>query len=118
MQRTLAKERERPKASQRDKRTAAPKTDAANVGNDDEQPRKAKLFMHGRSQAVRLPKDFRFPGKEVTVRRFGGGVLLQPVKFDVEAWFARLDSYGDVPFMPEGREQPEMPPDDEIDFDK
>jgi antitoxin VapB len=78
----------------------------------------AKVFMHGRSQAVRLPKEFRLPGKEVRVRRVGNGVLLEPLEFDVDAWFARLDSYGDVPFMPEGREQPEMPPDDEIDFDK
>ena len=74
----------------------------------------AKLFQNGRSQAVRLPKEFRFPGKEVRIRRFGGGVLLEPVPFDVEAWFARLDSYGDVPFMPEGREQPEMPPDEDL----
>jgi antitoxin VapB len=74
--------------------------------------------MHGRSQAVRLPKQFRLPGKEVRVRRFGTGVLLEPMEFDVDAWFKRLDSYGDVPFMPEGREQPEMPPDDEIDFDR
>jgi antitoxin VapB len=72
----------------------------------------AKLFMHGRSQAVRLPKEFRFPGKEVRVRRVGNGVLLEPTEFDVSAWFKRLDSYGDTPFMPEGREQPEMPPDE------
>jgi antitoxin VapB len=64
--------------------------------------------MNGRSQAVRLPKDFRFPGKEVTVRRFGGGILLLPVKFDVKAWFARLDSYGDTPFLVEGIDDPPM----------
>ena len=79
--------------------------------------RTAKLFMHGRSQAVRLPKEFRLPGKEVRVRRMGDGVLLEPLQFDVKAWFARLDSYGDVPFMPEGREQPPMPPDEEL-FDE
>lgn len=98
----------------------APSAEPASAGSAGEQPRKkAKLFMHGRSQAVRLPKDFRFPGKEVTVRRFGGGVLLEPVKFDVDAWFARLDSYRDIPFMEEGREQPPMPDDDdELSFDK
>ena len=74
----------------------------------------AKLFMHGRSQAVRLPKEFRFPGKEVRVRRVGDGVLLEPMEFDVKAWFKRLDSYGDLPLMPEGREQPEMPPDEDL----
>jgi antitoxin VapB len=74
----------------------------------------AKLFMHGRSQAVRLPKAFRLPGKEVRIRRFGSGVLLEPIPFDVKAWFARLDSYGDVPFMLEGREQPPLPPDEDL----
>lgn len=78
----------------------------------------AKLFMHGRSQAVRLPKEFRFPGTEVRVRRDGNRVILEPMEFDVQAWFARLDSFGDVPFMPEGREQPDMPSGDDIDLDK
>lgn len=36
----------------------------------------AKLFMHGRSQAVRLPKEFRFEGVEVYVRRVGDDVVL------------------------------------------
>ena len=79
----------------------------------------AKIFMHGRSQAVRLPKEFRLPGTEVRVRRVGKGVLLEPIEVDVKAWFAELDRFRDVPFMPEGREQPPMPDDgDEIDFDK
>jgi antitoxin VapB len=72
----------------------------------------AKLFKHGRSQAVRLPKEFRMPGTEVRVRRIGRGVLLEPMDapFDVKAWFAKLDEYLDEPFMPEGRQQPVMPP--------
>jgi antitoxin VapB len=79
---------------------------------------RAKLFMHGRSQAVRLPKEFRLPGKEVRVRRVGSGVLLEPLEFDVDAWLARLDRYRDIPFMEDGREQPEMPDDDdELSFD-
>ena len=73
---------------------------------------KAKVFRHGRSQAVRLPKEFRLPGSEVRVRRFGRGVLLEPMEFDIEAWLAALDSYKDVPFMEGGREQPPMPDDD------
>jgi antitoxin VapB len=72
--------------------------------------RTAKLFTHGRSQAVRLPKEFRLPGKEVRVRRVGNGVLLEPIETDVQAWFDRLDAYGDEVFMPEGREHPPMPP--------
>ena len=43
--------------------------------NDAPQPI-AKLFMHGRSQAVRLPKAFRFDGTEVYVRRQGDEVVL------------------------------------------
>jgi antitoxin VapB len=75
----------------------------------------AKLFMHGRSQAVRLPKEFRLPGKEVRVRRVGQNVVLEPMDqpFDMAAWWAKLDEYRDVPFMPEGREQPPMPEDDD-----
>jgi antitoxin VapB len=75
----------------------------------------AKLFMHGRSQAVRLPKEFRLPGKEVRVRRVGDSVLLEPIKkkFDVKAWRAKLDALGARDFLPEGRpEQPPMPKDD------
>ena len=45
---------------------------------------RAKLFMNGRSQAVRLPKEFRFEGAEVEVRRDGDSVVLSPVHDD--AW--------------------------------
>ncbi|MFN4104398.1 MAG: antitoxin [Tepidimonas sp.] len=38
----------------------------------------ARLFQTGRSQAVRLPKAYRFEGTEVCIRRFGAGVLLLP----------------------------------------
>ena len=40
----------------------------------------AKLFSNGRSQAVRLPKEFRFAGREVSVRREGDAVILEPLK--------------------------------------
>ncbi len=39
----------------------------------------ARLFQSGRSQAVRLPKEYRFVGTEVAVKHFGNGVLLLPV---------------------------------------
>ena len=67
----------------------------------------AKLFKSGRSQAVRLPREFRFAGKEVRITRFGSGVLLQPIDTDLTTLFAALDKY-DEPFMPEGR--PPQPP--------
>ena len=54
----------------------------------------AKIFMHGRSQAVRLPKQFRLPGKEVRVRKVANGVLLEPIekKFDAKAWLAKVQA--------------------------
>lgn len=51
----------------------------------------AKLFQTGRSQAVRLPKAFRFEGEEVYVKRVGRGVLLLP-KSDLEPWQNLFDS--------------------------
>lgn len=62
----------------------------------------AKLFMNGRSQAVRLPKEFRFPGKEVDIRQDPetGEVVLSPhpspepaLSFD--KWFALYDAIPD-----------------------
>jgi antitoxin VapB len=38
----------------------------------------AKIFQNGQSQAVRLPKEFRFNGKEVYVKRLGNAVVLMP----------------------------------------
>ena len=76
----------------------------------------AKLFMHGRSQAVRLPKEFRLPGTQVRVTRSGRGILLEPLAStpeEIRAIFAEIDALSDEPFMPEGREQPAMPPDDD-----
>ncbi|MGD9617462.1 MAG: antitoxin [Alphaproteobacteria bacterium] len=69
----------------------------------------AKIFMHGRSQAVRLPLAFRLPGDRVRVRRVPQGVLLEPIVGDTDEWFASLDRFADIPFMEEGRAQPPMP---------
>ena len=69
----------------------------------------AKIFMHGRSQAVRLPLAFRLPGDRVRVRRVGNGILLEPIVTDLDSWFAALDRYADIPFMEDGRQQPPMP---------
>ena len=40
----------------------------------------ARLFQNGRSQAVRLPKEFRFRGDAVSVRREGEAVILEPLR--------------------------------------
>jgi antitoxin VapB len=69
----------------------------------------AKLFKHGRSQAVRLPLAFRMPGDRVRVRRVASGILLEPIITDTDAWFAALDRFADIPFMEDGRRQPAMP---------
>lgn len=69
----------------------------------------ARIFMHGRSQAVRLPLAYRLPGTQARVRRVKQGILLEPMAADVDAWFAALDQFVDVPFMEEGRRQPAMP---------
>ena len=70
----------------------------------------AKLFFNGRSQAVRLPLEFRFPGTEVRITRQGRGVLLEPVEWNIDDWFAALDRFAAEPFMPDGRHQPAAPP--------
>jgi antitoxin VapB len=54
----------------------------------------AKLFWSGRSQAVRLPKDFRFEGDEVRIRRHGNAVVLEAVADDwhwLDAIVGKLD---------------------------
>jgi antitoxin VapB len=69
----------------------------------------AKLFRNGRSQAVRLPHEFRFDGDRVRIRRVARGVLLEPLVTDTTEWFAELDRDDPEPFMAEGRNQPATP---------
>ena len=69
----------------------------------------AKLFRNGRSQAVRLPREFRFEGDRVRIRRVKQGVLLEPLISEAPAWFAELDRLNTEPFMPKGRRQPVTP---------
>ena len=81
----------------------------ATIGGASQKPTNARLFWNGRSQAVRLPKEFRFEGDRVRVSRMGAGVLLEPMpetkKETVEEWFARMDAMGADPLFPEGRKQ-------------
>src|SRR6185437_14575817 len=54
----------------------------------------ARVFMTGRSQAVRLPKEYRVPGDSVFVKRFGTGILLIPKTADRwSAAFAAMDEF-------------------------
>ena len=49
----------------------------------------AKLFKNGRSQAVRLPKKYRFSGNQVYLRKFGNGVILLP---EEKTWDSLIES--------------------------
>jgi antitoxin VapB len=54
----------------------------------------AKIFMSGSSQAVRLPKKFRFEAREVRVVRSGVSLVLTPIETDAARLFAELDAIG------------------------
>ncbi len=62
----------------------------------------AKLFENGRSQAVRLPKEYRFPGQEVLINRVGDIVLLMPKKDSWDSFVKALDLFTED-YMEEGR---------------
>jgi len=53
----------------------------------------ARLFQSGHSQAVQLPKEYRFTGTEVVVRHFGNGVLLLPADNPWQTLQAGLDAF-------------------------
>jgi antitoxin VapB len=64
---------------------------------------KAKLFKNGHSQAVRLPKEFRFKGREVNIERVGDTLVITQVREDWASFFALPRASKD--FMAE-RDQP------------
>ena len=64
----------------------------------------AKLFKNGKSQAVRLPKQFKFQGTEVYIKRIGRNVMLIPKDDPWESLISSLDNFSDD-FMAD-REQP------------
>ncbi len=55
----------------------------------------AKIFWNGRSQAVRLPKEYRFATSEVSIRREGDKVILEPATGDRQDLDAATDAVGD-----------------------
>ncbi len=67
----------------------------------------AKLFWSGRSQAVRLPKDFRIRGKEVRIRRHGSTVILEPLADD-SSWLDAVVGELDDDFVQSANEQPKQ----------
>jgi antitoxin VapB len=66
----------------------------------------AKVFWSGRSQAVRLPKEFRFESDEVRIRRHGAAVILEPVATDW-AWLDALAGPADRDFVDAAHDQPD-----------
>src|SRR5690348_18043868 len=70
----------------------------------------ARVFMTGRSQAVRLPKEYRVPGDSVFVKRLGTGILLIPKTADRwSAAFAALDEFPRDFELPRDQHQQERP---------
>ncbi|RWO61402.1 type II toxin-antitoxin system VapB family antitoxin [Mesorhizobium sp.] len=66
---------------------------------------KAKVFWSGRSQAVRLPKEFRFETDEVSIRRHGQSIILEPLAKDW-AWLDRVIGPLDDDFAEAALERP------------
>ena len=64
----------------------------------------AKLFWSGRSQAVRLPKEFRMDGEEVRIRKQGASIVLEPVATDW-AWLDAIEGKFSIDFLADGRKQ-------------
>lgn len=65
----------------------------------------AKLFWSGRSQAVRLPKSYRFEGDAVRIRRRGAAVVLEPLPKDW-AWLDSVSGPVDRDMARAARERP------------
>jgi virulence-associated protein VagC len=70
----------------------------AGAGSAGGGARRARLFWNGRSQAVRLPREFRFEGDEVEIRREGEAVILEPVRKQQwpEGYWSWLDEQRDA----------------------
>ena len=64
----------------------------------------ARLFKNGRSQAVRLPKEYQFKGENVYIQKVGEAVILVPVDKDWETFLHGLNGFSED-FMAEGRSQ-------------
>jgi antitoxin VapB len=65
----------------------------------------AKVFWSGRSQAVRLPKDYRFESRQVRIRRHGRAVILEPIAQDWK-WLEGIIGPVDEAFEREATQQP------------
>lgn len=62
----------------------------------------AKLFENGRSQAIRLPKNYRFIGNEVNINKIGDVVMIMPKKSKWSSFAKAIELFSDD-FMKDGR---------------
>ena len=69
--------------------------------------KKSRIFWSGRSQPVRLPKEFRFRDREVRIRRHGTAVILEPITEDW-AWLDAIAGKLDDDFVRAVNEEPEQ----------
>ena len=58
-------------------------------------PQTAKIFMNGRSQAVRLPKEYRFDTEEVYISKLGDNVIISAKEPSWDDFFDRKSSFGE-----------------------
>ncbi len=73
----------------------------------------AKIFVNGQSQAVRLPKECRFSGNEVYIKKVGNAVMLFPKEHAWETFLNGLNSFTDD-FFADGRSQDVQAPRDTL----
>ena len=83
--------------------------------NKHEPVQRAKVFWSGRSQAVRLPKEFRFEGDEVLISRDGDSVILEPLPKGWD-WLSKMPGKIDDDWVAAVETDVPMP-DSTVDFD-
>lgn len=91
-------------------RAKSREVDLAASPTRDSRLKRASLFMNGRSQAVRLPKEFRFKGDHVFAMKDGDRVVLMPRDDRMERFLAAFGSAPDFPDRDQGapQERPEL----------
>jgi len=82
--------------------------------------RHVRIFKNGRSRAVRIPKEFDFPGDEVVMRKEGERLVMEPVQDRATTFRALLEKWRTEPPLGPEDEFPEIddpPPEPITDFD-
>jgi antitoxin VapB len=109
MEKKSRKKRNPTSSAVRPKRSIGKGRDEARKRDPELGLKKASLFMNGRSQAVRLPKEFRFEGTHVYARKDGNRVILSPVDDRIERLIALMGSIPDFPDIPKSPAEPMRP---------